>query len=292
MSLSIDHFNLLTLNVGFAQLNGDWNWQHVRSPFVRIYYVTEGSASLRFFASHKAAEGREVALRPGHLYIVPPFALHSYHCDGPFAHYYVHFLELTHGHLGVIEQFDYPLEVPANPIDLALFQRLHQIYPTLELPDSDPNFYDNHATLMRTISESKGRSFATRLEARGILYTLFSRFFRHATERMHVSDDRIQRSIVQLRERVFENPTVEELAEDACLSSGHYIRSFKQETGLTPMAFLMDRKMEQAQLMLITSDLTISQISDRLAFQDTSYFNRVFRRHLGLSPQQYRQQAH
>ena len=39
---SVDQLHLLTLNVGFASHHADWNWKHVRSPFARLYYVTEG----------------------------------------------------------------------------------------------------------------------------------------------------------------------------------------------------------------------------------------------------------
>lgn len=40
----IDIFHPLTLNVGLAIHNADWNWQNVTSPFTRIYYVTKGHA--------------------------------------------------------------------------------------------------------------------------------------------------------------------------------------------------------------------------------------------------------
>ena len=42
----IDIFHPLTLNVGLAIHNADWNWQNVTSPFTRIYYVTKGHAKI------------------------------------------------------------------------------------------------------------------------------------------------------------------------------------------------------------------------------------------------------
>lgn len=65
-NLSVDQLHLLTLNVGYAQHNGDWNWKNVRSPFARLYYVTEGSAQINI--------GTEFyTLTPRHLYFVPAF---------------------------------------------------------------------------------------------------------------------------------------------------------------------------------------------------------------------------
>ena len=46
MSISISKIQFLPLNVGFAQHNSDWNWKNVRSPFARLYYVTDGEAEV------------------------------------------------------------------------------------------------------------------------------------------------------------------------------------------------------------------------------------------------------
>jgi hypothetical protein len=46
MHNSIDELHIFTLNVGYAYHNADWNWQNVRSPFARLYYVTEGEAQI------------------------------------------------------------------------------------------------------------------------------------------------------------------------------------------------------------------------------------------------------
>lgn len=46
MDIALDKLNYLTLHVGLARHNGDWNWQNVRSPFTRIFLVTEGQANV------------------------------------------------------------------------------------------------------------------------------------------------------------------------------------------------------------------------------------------------------
>ena len=82
MQIPIESLNLLMLNVGLAQHNGDWNWKDVSSPFTRIYYVSAGEALLHL-------SDQTVILRPGRLYIIPAYTLHSYECNGPFTHYYL-----------------------------------------------------------------------------------------------------------------------------------------------------------------------------------------------------------
>ena len=86
MQMPIESLNLLMLNVGKAQHNGDWNWRDVSSPFTRIYYVTKGEAWL-----HLPKE--MIKLRPHFLYIIPAYTLHSYECHSVFEHYYLHVYE-------------------------------------------------------------------------------------------------------------------------------------------------------------------------------------------------------
>ena len=79
MQYSVDKLHLLTLNVGFAKHIGDWNWKNVRSPFARLYYVTDGTAKIELPSG-------VYTLLPGHLYYIPAYTMHSYVCDSPFSH--------------------------------------------------------------------------------------------------------------------------------------------------------------------------------------------------------------
>jgi len=106
-NLSVDQLHLLTLNVGYAQHNGGWNWKNVRSPFARLYYVTEGSAQINI--------GTEFyTLTPRHLYFVPAFTEHSYVCDSLFSHYYIHIYEDQQDGTGLLDEWTFPVEVEAS----------------------------------------------------------------------------------------------------------------------------------------------------------------------------------
>jgi len=81
---------LLTLNVGHASHNADWNFRDVSSPFTRLYFVTAGSATVQLpSGSHK--------LTPGHMYLIPAFMQHTDCCTGRFNHYYIHIYEDSDG---------------------------------------------------------------------------------------------------------------------------------------------------------------------------------------------------
>lgn len=137
MTQSIDQLHLLILNVGLAIHNADWNWKNVSSPFTRLYYIMEGTAQIIF------PDGMQ-ELKPHHLYLVPSFTTHSYQCNSHFTHYYLHIYEDHQSESGILEDWNFPIEIPAGNLELPLIKRLCEINPTMQLPQSDPTSYDNY----------------------------------------------------------------------------------------------------------------------------------------------------
>ena len=281
MNYSIDRLHLLTLNVGLADHLVDWNWKNVRSPFARLYYVTEGTARVQLPTG-------VYTLRPNHLYFIPAYTMHSYICDAPFSHYYIHIYEDMQSDMGILEQWDYPVEVKAATGDLELVKRLCFINPFLKLQQPDPDVYDNHQTLVSNLELNQRRPFSDKVESRGILYILMSRFLKYATPKADVRDDRIQLTLAHIRNHLGEKLDIEQLAEKAGMSKDHFIRVFKHQTGETPNAYITKRKLEKAELTLVTTNMAVNRIADCLGYDDYSYFNRIFKKNSGMTPQQYR----
>ena len=282
MNYPIDKLHLLTLNVGLANHHGDWNWKNVRSPFARLYYVTEGTAQIEMPSG-------VYTLTPHHLYFIPAYTKHSYICDSTFSHYYIHIYEDLQSEMSILEQWDYPMEVNACNTDLELVKRLCFINPFLKLPQSNPDAYDNHQTLVSNLQLNQRRPFCDKVESRGILFVLMSRFLKYATPKAEVRDDRIQMSLNYIRKNIDSRLDIDLLADKACMSKDHYIRVFKRETGETPNVYITKRKLEKAELSLVTTALPIKSIADSLGYDDYSYFNRIFKKNAGVTPLQYRE---
>ncbi|MGE0886549.1 MAG: helix-turn-helix domain-containing protein [Blastocatellales bacterium] len=86
--------------------------------------------------------------------------------------------------------------------------------------------------------------------------------------------------------------TLSEIAQAAELSPFHFARSFKQTMGVTPIQFLMQRRIELAQQLLTRTDLPIVEIGLRAGFKNQSHFTTMFRRLTKATPKAYRDVAH
>lgn len=276
---------LILLNIGYAIHNADWNYKNVRSPFARIYLVKEGSARLHLPGN------RIQDLRPNHLYMIPPFTMHSCECTNHFTLYYIHIYDNQKSDYSILEDLMYPVEIKAKNIDELLVERLFTINPDSALNHNDPKKYDNTTNLIKTINNQINRATHDLLETNGILFQLLSHFMVYSKDKYDIVDNRILRVVKYIRNNIHKDISIEELKDMCCLSKDHFIRLFKNELQETPTQYIIQRKIERAQLMLITSDLLIKDIAYELSFENVSYFNRLFKKATGLTPSDYRKRV-
>lgn len=233
---TLDTLNdLMMLNVGLAIHNGDWNFRNVSSPFTRIYLVTGGSAEILFKSGLQA-------LTPGNLYIIPAFTQHTNICTGYFEHYYVHIYADAISSQDIIGNLEFPFEIPAMEIDGIIFKSLCDNNSAMALKNPNPKIYDNKHSLIECVRLNRERPLFDRLESKGIIYQLMSRFVRMAKPKYQTSNRSIRMAMEFIEDKMSEAIRVEELAEAACLSTDHFIRLFKNEVGSTPMHFIIEKK--------------------------------------------------
>jgi len=65
-------------------------------------------------------------------------------------------------------------------------------------------------------------------------------------------------------------------------------RLFREELGVAPGRFIQDRRLQEAQVLLLNTNLTVKELAARCGFTDPNTFNRFIRRNMGMSPITYR----
>ena len=80
------------------------------------------------------------------------------------------------------------------------------------------------------------------------------------------------------------------LANIEGLSNSRYIAVFNQQTGKSPNRYIVDLRIQFAKKLLDNTNLSVRQISENVGYNDQYFFSRLFKRHVGIPPKEYRKQ--
>lgn len=105
-------------------------------------------------------------------------------------------------------------------------------------------------------------------------------------------EQHVSRTIAACQNYIFDHLlevlSLPRLAEAAGISPVHLSRLFHKETGVTLTDYIQKQRVEAAKDLLSLSTHTVSEISNRLLFHDQSYFIKIFKKHTGMTPNQFR----
>src|SRR5574344_32968 len=279
----IDNIELSLLNVGYANHNADWNFGPVCGAVTHIYWATEGTATVTI--------GGEVhTITADHLYMIPAFVSHNENCDCIFRHYYLHIADTSQRIVQLFDQYKLPFEVPLLESDKMVFRRLLSLCPKMGLLRSIPDTYETSSCFLQYSQRFNALPLGLKMEIKGLMMLLLSRFFTAGHIETNVSDERIVK-IQRLIERDLKHvPSIDEMSSEISLCKDRFIRLFHKETGLTPTNYIMRKKILRAQILLTIKNLPIKQIASDLGFSNVSYFGRVFNKVTGMSPIEFKKQ--
>lgn len=152
----------------------------------------------------------------------------------------------------------------------------------------DPDLAQRVLTLHRLLEQG-----ADRLAAQTGLLTLLTAWItRHAEDpgalpRVGGEPRAVARARAFLGAHADQDPGLKDLARAAGLSPFHFLRVFKKATGLTPHAYLVQRRVRRAQALL-RQGLAPARAAAESGFADQSHLTRQFKRLTGLTPAAYR----
>lgn len=98
----------------------------------------------------------------------------------------------------------------------------------------------------------------------------------------------IHRVVEYIYSHYRERLSVDDLARQACLSTSHFSRLFRQEMGKSPAEYLLEVRLEFAKRMLAVNEKSLTEIALDCGFGSSSHFSQTFSRALSISPSDYR----
>lgn len=253
--------DLYPLAAGYYPRASGHNMRRVKHSDYLLAYCVEGGGTLR-------TDSETWTVNAGDLMVIPIGIAHSYAADRqkPWSLYWVHYA----GELAATYTEFLNLSAPVAPIGM---------HPRL-LADFEALFglrgagVNEHAYLH---AASMLKAMLTNIAALACAY---------GNRGTRIDLDSIQQMMYRQLDREL---NLDELAQVASLSKYHFARKFKQLTGHAPIQHFIHLKMQHACQLLDSTQEPIKRIANRVGYHDPHYFSRLFKRVIGVSPLQYRQ---
>ncbi len=124
-----------------------------------------------------------------------------------------------------------------------------------------------------------------------ILRQIFIMINRYISDGRRADSDiqnEIERAAHYFNENYSKPLNIDEYADSRHMSTCWFIRCFKRILKVTPMQYILSLRMANAQSLLETTEYNISEIAESVGYDNPLYFSRLFHKHIGVSPSEYR----
>lgn len=255
--------NAKLLNVGSARYDGDWHSIPHAHGYAELFYIIGGDGQFLI-------DDDLYPVKADQLVIVNPDVIHT------------------------------EVSLDAHPLEYIVLgiEGLELAVETNE--DGRFRILDYHsggdiATCLRHIlreSQQKQEGYETVCQAyMEILIVRLMRSIRFSVAPVSV-EKRAGRQCATIRRYIDshykEQIDLEALAEQAHVNKYYMAHTFKREYGISPIQYLIRRRIEESKYLLRETDLSLAQISRMLGFSSGSYFSQSFCKATGMAPMEYR----
>jgi AraC family transcriptional regulator len=172
----------------------------------------------------------------------------------------------------------------ANPEQVELMPRISTLDPLV----------CQIITALRTILETDATNSS--FYAESMATALAAHFLRnYSTHQLTLQDfkgglpkHKLKQALEYMNAHLSENVSLVALSDELQISQFHFCRLFKQSTGMTPHACLIQQRVERSKQLLKQKEYTMLDIALACGFANPSHFAKHFRQHTGISPKQFR----
>lgn len=261
---SVANVSFRLLSAASSRYEGDWNSIKHTHYFMELFYVKEGHGSF-------VVEDETFPIGPKDLIIINPHVSHTEVCDGASpVDYYVLGVE------GLSSSF-------GNDKEYTLLNCRNR-YTRLE-------FY-----FSSMIEELENKEHDYQQVCHDLLEVLILQLIRITNSTFEVvPTQKANRECSRIKKYIDSNykndVTLEELAQMAHLNKYYFVHTFTKSYGMSPMNYLIAKRLEASKELLRSTDHSIAQIAQITGFSSQSYFAQSFRKNCGMTAGSYRKMS-
>ncbi|MBK1790864.1 helix-turn-helix domain-containing protein [Persicirhabdus sediminis] len=264
---------------------GDWwSYKNVNSPFTRLYFTPRSS---RTYIEH---HGERFLLEPGTMVIAPPYTPVNYICEDFCEMYGVIFSAQLGSEVDLFTLNDLNWSQRAEGFIPSLFERLVEINPDRQMKIADPFHKAYNATI--TAQHDYQQPFHESMETEAIIKLIISRFLESDANpkpcQNQLNQERVLQAIDYIESHMSENLTLDKLSSLANVHPTYFSNVFVDILNVRPSVYIQQKRIEKAQLLLVSTSKPVKQIATEVGFKDPDYFFRAFKKVTGCTPRSYR----
>ena len=159
--------------------------------------------------------------------------------------------------------------------------------PGVGVADASRELLDAVVRILRLLDSPRDRDVLAPMIKREILWRLITGPVGETVRQLGLADSGltlISRAVGRIRSHYSQPFRVDDLARSCGMSTSAFHRSFQAVTGLSPIQFQKQIRLQRSRLMLMTGGDDVATIGYRVGYDSASQFSREYRRHFGLPP--------
>lgn len=262
------------LYISKSKYGEDWHSTSHFHPFTEIFFITHGNGIMEI-------DSIDVSVKEGDLIIINPNCPHT-----------------EKSSYNYMDQLEY-IVFGINNLTLA-----NKSLPQLNGETPNPTYYkimnfNNNKNVIlyylnTLVHEVEEKESNYELACKSILTLFIIYISRNAQSTLLIADnpEKLNIECVKIKNYIdshySENITLDILSNLSYVNKFHLVHLFTKQMGISPINYLINRRIEESKNLLTTTNYTIRDISTIVGFSNSSYFSQMFKKFTGYSPRMYK----
>ncbi len=248
------HLELLTF--GHATVDSDWGGTVTLPTYSRLYYMIDGTSTIQ------SPDGEMLMMEKGNWYLVPSGYSSRYGTECAMEQFFFHIKLRDFHSTDLLRNCGKPLCLKPEQAPDCEFMK-HCL---------NSNKLTDGLRLRQIVSEV----LTSLLDANNVVV------------RTEDYSTCVYSALMYIKHNLSMQLTITEIAENIFVSKSTLTKHFQKELGMSVNEYICDSIMANAEKLLLTSNISVQDLSQKFGYSDQLYFSKRFKDKFGVSPRNYR----